>query len=292
MDNLKKVSEDKLKEMFSYIDNVNIENLKTDGMTIRIGNQIVKLTATKIENISIEDEIREEFRIKLSEKLNEIKVKLNDKIIELVDFTNRIKEEADRKEREIEERLRTSCMMPDINIRHAKQGLSCVKGERKDEIIWLVQGIYWPKTVGDGTNWKKIEPAYAKKMISSIIFMIVTEGKKVKGVSTRKPVGLDYFEHYHQSKPDCWGKWSPKRDFKGPDDIIKIAKEAEAVLENINPRSLADRSPLALPRFATLERHLLNKPTEKPEVTILNQEDIRSGIRPNTTGTNDNLWSI
>jgi hypothetical protein len=132
-------------------------------------------------------------------------------------------------------------------------------------------------------------------MISSIIFMITTEDKKVKGVSTRKPVGLDYFEHYHQSKPDCWGKWSPKRDFNGPDDIIKIAKEAEAVLENINPRSLADRSPLALPRFATLERHLLNKAPEKVEIS-LNQEDIRSGMTMDidrSSSTNgDNLWTI
>lgn len=292
MDNLKKISEEKLKEMFTQIDNVNIDNLKTDGMTIRIGNQIVKLTATNIENITIEDEIREEFRIKLSEKLKDIKTKLNDKIVELVDFTNRIKDEADRKERELEERLRKSCMMPDITMQHAKRGLSCVKGDRKDEVIWLVQGIYWPKTVGDGSNWKKIEPAYAKKMISSIIFMIITEGKKVKGVSTRRPVGLDYFEHYHQSKPDCWGKWSYNRTFEGPDDIIKIAKEAEAVLENINPRSLADRTPLALPRFTTLERHLLAKTPEKPTITTLNQEDIRAGISTGGTNSTDNLWTI
>jgi len=289
-DNLKKTADKKLSEMFNDINAVNIDELKSSGFTVRIGNQIIKLTPTEFQNVTIEDEIREEFRLKLSERLTDIKDKLNNKIIELVNYTNKIKDEADRKEREYEERIKNACVMPNVTLDHAKKGLSCVKGDQRDEIIWLIQGIYWPQTVGAVTR-KKIEPKYSMKMISNIIFKVVTQGKIVKRVSTHKPIGLDYFEHYHQSRPDCWGQWKAPKEFNGPEDIIKIAKDAEAVLQNVNPSSLASRSPFGLPRFSTLERHLVESKNQNSiELRTLSQSDARQGI---TTGSDDtDVWTL
>jgi hypothetical protein len=120
-------------------------------------------------------------------------------------------------------------------------------------MYYLVHGLYWPKYV----DRQAIEPTYTKKMISHIVIMFRTEGNRIKEITTRKPIGFDYFDHYHQAKPDCWGQWKFQRNFRGCDDIIKIAQEAQIVLENVNSGSVANRNPRGLPRKDTLNRHLL-----------------------------------
>jgi hypothetical protein len=288
---LSEMAQKTLTEMFEIVDGVNVDDIQNEGFTIRSGNKLLKLQVVSEEPITVEDEVREEFRQKLRIKMQEIKNRLNSKVTEMVESTSRIKSEAERKERELKRKLTMAQPMPDVGWGHAKRGLSVIKGDNANELIWLVQGVYWPKFVDD----RPIEPRYSKKLISNIIIIVKTSGKKITGVSTHKPVGnLDYFDHYHQQNPDCWGQYKYPRDWRTPDDIIAIARDAEAVLETVNTHSIAHSSPRGLPRKATLLRHRVEKTRDIIQRTTserqnLNQEAVRTGV---TTDNNQDVWSI
>jgi hypothetical protein len=280
---------DKAKKTISGMDDIleqsDIDNIKTDGITIRCGNKVLKLEIAEEQESSIEDEVREEFREKLRNNLQQIKQRLNTKISEMVDFTNQIREEAERKERELKNQLARAIPMPEVYFNHAENGLSVVRGRSKNCLVWLVQGIYRPLFVDD----KRIEPRYAKKMITPIIIMIKTEGKYVKEVSTHKPLGLSLFQHYHQSNPDCWGDWNWNRTWSKPEDVINIAKQAEAVLEKINTGSIAMNDPNGLPRLESLKRHIV-KTNSKAKKEKMNTNMSRIGADSRPTVDLGDVW--
>ena len=267
---LNRTAQRALKEMFEDLDGIKVDEIQTNGITIRSGNKLIKLEVALEEEITVEDEIREEFRQKLAAKLQEIKNRLNHKVTEMVELTSRIRIEAERKEADLKRKLRESKPMPEITWRHAQSGISVVKGQRRDELVWLVRAVYAPKFV----DQKPISATYAKKMISNIVIYIRTKPGIVTEVSTRKPIGLGYFSHYHQNRPDCWGNWEYRKDWSSVEDLIHIAREAEAVLENVNTGSIANNSPRGLPRLRTLEKHLEKKVSE----TKLNSDHVREGV--------------
>ena len=287
----KRNADSALQNMFQDIDSLNIDDVKSEGITIRVGKQLVKLEVVSDSPISVEDEIREEFRSKIKDKLQEIKNRLNTQIQSLVDSTTQVKVEYERKETQLKAKLARAHPMPDIFFKDAVKGLSVVKGDRAEELYWLVQGVYWPKTYGDINSMKEIEPNYSKKMMSHIIFMIKTKGNTVTQVTTRKPIGLDLFQHYHQqARGDCWGQWKYPTHWERPSDIINIAKDAEAVLENINPFSIAKHNPRGLPRESTVKRHLQQmsrRNTEAPR----DQNSIRMGTADRSARDFEDVWT-
>jgi len=276
---------EQFKSVFNDLDMIDIDKIKTDGMSMRIGNKLVIFKSIEDNPISVEDEIRNELREKINSQQKLIRDKINAKISEMVEYFNQVKREYLRKENDLKRTLRNSTAMPNVEFNHAQRGLSVLKGSN-GEIIWLVQGVYWPKTI-DG---KPIEKKFSKKMISPIVFLIKTNDNKVHDVSTRQPIGLDYFDHYHQSRPDCWGQWKHSKDFKTPDDIIKIARDGEAVLENINTSSIATGSPRGLPRKSTILKHIV-KNKEEDVLGSLNQQIRRSGISVDTGSDSLDVWS-
>ena len=273
--------------MFDCLDSVDIDKIQSDGLSIRVGDKVLKLNVVSQTEIPEVSEIKEEFRQKLNEQQRLIKQKINDKINEITEYHHSMRMEYRRKEKELKDILARSCPMPDITYNHAQQGLSVVKGDGADRLIWLVQGVYWPKTI----DQKQIDPKFSKKMISNVVFMIETSKEIVTSVSTRKPIGLDYFSHYHQSRPDCWGKWKSQSSWKTPNDIIKIAREAEAVLENINTGSIADQNPRGLPRKSTLGRHIVES-KKSQNMGALNQTTRRSGITTDVRREDGEVWSL
>lgn len=285
MSDLTILKKEALEKMFQDIDSVDVNAIKNTGITIRTGNKLIKLEVVSETPIELEEEIREEFRIRLREKLQEIKNRLNQKVTEIVETTSRIRIEAERKEQELKSQLQRAHPMPDVFFEHAESGLSCVKGRGHGEIVWLVSGIYWPKFYDN----QRIDPKYSKKLLTQVIFMIHTTGNKVTGVSTRQLIGLDYFEHYHQQRPDCWGRWVYPKDWSTPNDIIKIARDAEAVLQNVNPHSIANRSPRGLPRKETLSRHLA---TETNRRVAHEQNPNQGEIRTGTIARTEDVWEI
>jgi len=285
-----KKCEDGKHYMFGKLDSVDIDNIKTEGVSMRIGDKIVKLTVASESKITEIDEIKDEYRKKINEQQKTIKQKINEKITELRDYHNSLKNTLSQKEMEIKKLMKDNVPMPEVNFNHAQKGLSVVKGNHSGELIWLVQGIFWPKYI----DFVQIEPSYSKRLLSNMIYMINTNHKKVTGVSTRQTIGMSYFEHYHQSSPDCWGKWKFNTSWNKPDDIIKIAREAEAVLENINSGSLADNSPRGLPRFATLKKHLVKDKDDKrirERKLNLSQTMERTGVTTEPR-QESNMWTI
>ena len=277
---------EQFKSVFEDLNEVDIDKIKTDGMSLRVGNKLVVFKSVEENSISVEDEIRNELREKINSQQKIIRDKINAKISEMQEYFNQVKREYARKEQKLEQTLANSISMPDVTFNHAQRGLSVLKGG-SGELIWLVQGIYWPRTI----DRRPMDQKFSKKMISNIIFMIKTRGNSVIGVSTRQPLGLDFFDHYHQSNPDCWGHWKYPKTFNSPDDIIKIAKEAEAVLENINTGSIAHSSPRGLPRKSTILKHIISSKEENP-VGILNQQIRRSGIDANIRSNDLDVWSL
>ena len=276
---------EQFRSVLNDLDEIDIDKVKTNGMTLRMGNKLITFKSIEESSISVEDEIRAELREKINSQQKIIRDKINNKISEMIEYFNQIKREYLRKERELKKTLENSQIMPNVTFNHARRGLSVLKGNGR-ETIWLVQGVYWPKTI-DG---KLIEKKFSKKMISPVVFMIKTRDKKVLDISTRQPIGLDYFQHYHQSQPDCWGHWHHPDSFETPDDIIKIGREAEAVLENINTGSIAIQSPRGLPRRATVYKHI-SKDKENDTLGALNQQVRRSGISVDTRTNDLDVWS-
>lgn len=277
------------KRMIETIDSINVDSIQLDGVTMRVGNKVVRLVVDESSPLEIEEQIRNEYKEKLTSKLLTIKERINIELDEMSKFVTSLKNEYLKKEAEITRRLSDSILMPNITEDHMKRGLSVCRGRSGGEINWLVQGIYWPRFF----NRRAIEPNYTKKMMSHIIILIKTKGDNIVGVSTRRPLGMDYFQHYHQSNPDCWGQWKYPRKFDGnPDTIIKIAQEAQIVLENINQGSIAKDNPRGLPRKTTLMRHLLPDGEGVDDMKNLRQDVRRMGIRrPNDAIDENTFWS-
>ncbi len=278
-----------LKDMFTEIDSVNVENIKLNGITVRAGSKLIRLEVVHEEPIEIEDEIREEYRLKLRGKLQEIKTRLNDKINDVVQMTTRVRNEAEEKERELKEKLRRVKAMPEISWAQAKQGVSIVQGESRDEICYLIRGIYYPKFVDE----RNIDPIYAKKLIAPIIFFFRTVSGRITEFSTRKPQDLAYFPHYHQQRPDCWGDFKYENRFRNVEDLLKIKNDAEAVLENVNTHSIATSNPRGLPRKATLLRHVVetSAAVKKAQNIKLSTDQVRQGLGDGIRSSENDVWT-
>jgi hypothetical protein len=259
-----------------------VDDLKVDDATsnknylLKIGNKVYNLVASEIQDIN-EDLIRKEMEESLEVKRNIIKEQIREQMNEVSLMVSSIKAEYDRKEKLLKERMATAVPMPDVRWEHARRGLSVVRGNGMGELIWLVKRTYNPKYL----DFKPIESTYVKKMMTNIYIRILTRDDCVTLVSTHSMGTLDFFDHYHQRSPDCWGNWTIPSKWNTPDDIISIADAASAVLENINGMSLARRNPRHLPRIDTLRHHVIN---ENVQAQQTNQ-----AVRVSTTGLREGL---
>lgn len=274
-----KKSKEKIPLILNEID---IDSLETNGAFLKINDRMIKLSVVSNEPINEINIIKKEFSEKLQKQQEIIKVKITNEINELEKFYQSLKSEYDRKNKKLDEKIKNKEIMPKIEFSDSQKGLSITKTSNNN-LCWLVQGIYWPKYV-DG---KKINAKYSKKMITPVIYMIETKDDIILNVSTRKTVGLDYFSHYHQSNPDCWGDWKYPKKWETPSDIINIARQAESVLENINVGSIAIRAPANLPKIGTIKKYL----NDLDVVGNLNQTIRRQGLRSDIRENDDNVWS-
>lgn len=287
---MEKIVEESMASIDKTIKSVSMKDAKLKDITIRVGSKVLKYECVSSNNFALDDEIREEYSKLLSDKMKEIKYVINAKFNDTLRSLQTAKDEYTRKEQILLDRIKKAVPMPDVTMAHARRGLSIIKGERTGEIVWLIRRTYWPKTFGS----EQISQSFIEKFITPIYIMVVTMDNKVTNVTTRKLGGLELFNHYHQANPDCWGRWSYMKNWSTPDDIIQIADEAEAVLENVNPNSIARHEPLGLPTVATLKRHLVKEKPVKPEtpkpeeITVVIQNQLN---RIGTGGAED-IWSV
>jgi hypothetical protein len=257
------------KEMLDELESISIDDLKTDGVSLSFGGKTFKFTEIEIiQNETLEDKLKKEYRTKLNEQQQRIRKKINTKINELLLMHQQKQQELDRKEQQLRLKYQNSAMMPEITEKHLLKGLSVVKGRSNDELTWIYRGIYNPRFVlvvndqnfSRSKSKKPIPARLVNRMKKEILIIIKTKKDQVTGVKTKKikmdnPDNSDLpsFSHYHQtSSGDCWGSWSHHNTWSTPDDIMRIAKDAEAVLETINHGSIATRAPAALPKLKTL----------------------------------------
>ena len=259
-------------EMDQILSLIDVENVKSEGMVLSIGGKHIKFTGVEISEDDIEAKIRREFKDKLNAQQQRIREKINTKVNQLLTMHRQKTEEMARKEAELERKYQNSAKMPDITHTHLIKGLSVVKGSTNDELKWVFRGVYNPKFL----DHKPLPQRLVNRMKKNIIILIVTKANNITQVSTREIQNnvlnhdLEYFDHYHQNSPDCWGQWTKPNLWSTPDDIIKAAKDAEAVLQNVNSGSVAKRNPGGLPRLDTLKRN-----TE--DVEPYDRSDIQSG---------------
>lgn len=287
MEKEEKIVTDAMSDIDKSLKSFSVKETKLKDITIRVGSKILKYELVSNTEYDMDKEIRDEYSKLLSDKMKEIRGVINTKFNDTLRSLQMAKDEFTRKEQLLLDRLKKAAPMPEVTMEHARRGLSIVKGDRPGEIFWFVRRTYWPKTI-DGAL---ISHTFVEKYITPIYVMITTTDKKVTSVSTRKLGGLELFQHYHQSNPDCWGRWKYATTWNDPNDIIKIADEAEAVLENINTMSVAKHEPMGLPKLIVLKKHMA-KETERKEkkeqvsIVIPNQLS-----RIGTTGAED-VWSI
>ena len=182
------------KDMMATVDNLNIEDLRTETVTLRLGDTLYELVPKKGQPLDIEEQIRKEFEDKLSDKRNKIKDTIKSKMNEVSAMVSSFQDEFERKEKQLKDTLAKAAPMPDVTWEHAKKGLSIVKGNGRGEIIWLLKRTYNPIYL-DHMN---IEPLYVKKLMTNIYLKITTRDKQIIDVSTHYMNSLEYFEHYHQ----------------------------------------------------------------------------------------------
>jgi hypothetical protein len=301
----KKMNEE-LQQLLSSID---LSDVKSKGIQLSIGGQLLKFGVTSEETTTSEEEIKADLKAQVNEKFAEIKEAVNTKLFEIkqsIEEGNNENEirleralaDATEREKQATKKLQDNTLMPDITSRHARKGLSVVKahsddyGSSENSYLWLFSGTYWPKTY----NGLPLNERTVKKMVAPIILEIRTSGEKIVDVIVRQAVGFGKFFHYHgYNDNDCWGNWKySDLRYKTPDDIIAIAEKALAVLENINGRSLATSNPAGLPRPSTLEKNVI-KPEgdEKVQVPVpgMNASAARAGVVVETEVVNDNVWS-
>lgn len=258
---------------------LDVDKIALDGVTMRIGGKVLNLTVSQsTPAATIEQEIREELKVKLKDKLTALGAFIDKKMSEAFGIVESVKSEYARKEKILVDKIQSSNVMPQITWSQAERGLSVIP--TKDGVGWLVRKTYWPKFLDN----KVIDPKFQKKMITNVIVYIETQGKKVVNVTVRKLAGLGTFDHYHRN---CWGNWTWQKSVDGAEDILAMADQAMAVLERVNSMSVAVRNPIGLPRIDTLTRHTDGSLDEISEEMV--------GRNLTRTGTvvddNENVWS-
>lgn len=271
------------KEMLDDLESISVDNLKIGGVRLSFGGKTFKFTDLEItEDAEQEELIRNEYRDKLNQQQGRIREKINAKINQLLLMHQNKQQEFERKEREMKRKYEQAALMPDINENHMLKGLSVVKGNGHDELVWIYRAMYRPRYIlqalGGGRNVRKAIPRrLLNRMTKPMLILIKTKRKNITSIVTKKfendgePLTqLEYFPHYHQQgHGDCWGSWNKPNKWTSADDLIRAAKDAEAILETINQGSIAESNPRGLPRLDTILRAVEDvEPDSQTEMDI------------------------
>jgi hypothetical protein len=250
------------KDMFRILDSIDIDSLKSEGISLTFGGKTFKFTELEVvENTALEEKIRKEFRERLNEQQQRIREKINAKINQLLVMQSTKAQELERKEQELIRKYRNVAAMPEITTEHLAKGLSVARPSynERDKLCWLYACKYNPKFIKIREGRKKLPDDFVNRMTKDIVIKIETKSNSVVSVEVMKykEGRIDPFDHYHKTVHggDCWGKWTKPSTWNTPDDIIRIAKAAEAVLETVNGGSVAKRGPEGLPKYQTLLNH-------------------------------------
>lgn len=287
-------------EMLNELESIDVDALKAEGLRISIGGKSFTFNDVQVvDDESVEDRIRSEYKDKLNTQQQRIREKINAKINQLLVMHQQKQRELDRKEEQMKRKFADTAKMPDINEHHLASGLSVVKGNSNNSLIWIYRAVYNPRfiiyypgnSVSDRNKMKKPIPTrLVNRMKQDMLILIRTKNQNITSVVTRTLKGNEPFPHYHQqTSNDCWGSWDHPREWNSPNDIIRIAKTAESILETINQGSLANRSPAGLPRISTIVNAVEDvDPIDEDIIKSTSGRDLR---RRNDDNVDEDIWS-
>lgn len=268
-------------EMIADLESISVDNLKNEGVSLSFGGKTFKFKDLEIiEDESLEDKIRREFRDKLNNQQTKIREKINAKINQLLLMHQQKQDELTRKEQNLKNKYKNTAMMPSISRTHFRKGLSVVKGTNHGELEWLFRAEYKPKfmviyedgSAYSGSNKERyaIPARMVNRLQRPIVLQILTKGDQITSIRTLDAETMDDFSHYHTN---CWGRWESWKNkrWNKSDDILAIMKEAQGVLETINQGSIATRAPSDMPKFATLLKEV--EKYNKKQTTSINNDD-------------------
>lgn len=257
--------QEKKAEIVALLESIALDDIASKGLSLSFAGKTFQFKDLEvIEEDGLEEKLRSEFREKLNSQQQRIREKINTKVNQLLTMHQQKQNELERKERNLAAKYNNAAMMPDITYTHAKKGLMVVRNEGvNDELLWLFRGRYQCKFLkkARARKPKAIDKSIRQRLVKDIIIRVRTKGTAIVEVTTHNPdADMSPFWHYHKmsNTSDCWGSWgnSKPTSWSTPDDIVRCAKDALAVLETINEGSVAKDNPAGLPRLDTVREHL------------------------------------
>ncbi len=248
-----------------------LHDIKSEGISIRVGNQIVKFVADETQDILVEDEVKNEMQEQFDAEYDRLKETYNVLVQSTKDQLRQRTRDLDKRENELSDMQKNLVQLPVLTETHTRQGLSVSRrDDSRGGYLWSYICVYAPKFI----NSKVIDPNFAKRLMTPIrIYVKADSNWKVTEVRFVKLINCDKFHHYHSmgGDSDCWGDWKYSGELVDtPEKALRFIRDIQAVLETINRLSIGQEAPRGLSRLSTVENHLLD---ERPDP----QNDKRTG---------------
>jgi len=269
-----------------------LTDILSEGITVLSGNRVLKLSVT--EETSLPDQaLKDNYNQAIATATEKLRGQFEDEKKVLTDDYHKRISILDKQKDELEHLKRELRPVPNVDVQHAIEGLSVAK--TSDGYVWFYNCVYAPKFV----NNKRIDPGFSKRLITPItIRMYVIDGQCVD-MKVMCIIGDKKFRHYHSlsGSEDCWGDFRYSgEDVSDQSKALNLGKKTLAVLETVNGFSIGTENPSGLPRFSTLENHLVDNGVDVEENTKLNTRHTRhtrTGIEVDVnTDINDNVWTL
>jgi len=237
-----------------------LHDIKAQGISIRVGNQIVKFVADETQDILVEDEVRNDFQTQYDAEYDKLKAQYDSLVKSTKEQAKRVTQELDSREKALRELARNTVQLPVLTESHIRQGLAVSRsGDGNNGYLWSFICIYAPKYVND----KVIDPGFANRMMTPMRIFINTDSSwKVTNVRLMKLINCEKFQHYHStgSNRDCWGEMKYSGEvLDTPEKALIFIRRVQSVIETINRFSIGNGTPRGLPRLSTVEQHLLSE---------------------------------
>lgn len=233
-----------------------LEQIFKNGFSLRVGDREVNFNISDVKSLPVDD-LKEEVKQEYRGKLQKIKEVIDQKFSTLSESYESIKEKLEDEYNRVKSE-NDKFVMPDVNYEHGKKGLSVIRGDEPDSLIWLQRGIYKVTHYGD----YRIEKEMVERTATPAVMEITTKGNTVTKVKIKKWANLRNMHHYHSidgGAVDCWGDWNYNVEWENATDIMDIGKHAFKILMSINPDSIGNHAPVGLPTTDEIKLACIDK---------------------------------
>lgn len=272
-----------------------VSEFVSKGISVRVGNRLLKFALSSETTITDEDAIKKEYEERLNMEISKFHAALESYKSQMKFAVDKERRKLVKETEKLQRRMNEVSSLPALTEYHLRNGLSVAKSNQYN-LVWNFKTIYAPKFV----NERRINPTFAKKMITPIIIEVHTDiENKVRILKVNQIMEGRKFNHYHsfsEDDRDCWGnlQYSGKI-VNTPDEMMTFCREAAFLLEVINEMSMATRNPRGLPRWTTLEKNLLaaDDEVEGPK-TAVSQRNKLLGVTETSLNNEvaENVWSV